>query len=106
MGNEINRDSAVYFDSEVRVVPARLARGNSRDAAPEALSRRGNECLLRLSRCCNFSRGADFIEGLIFIYLDIFFPLSITENFDRFYLNFIAEFLFKYVRFTLNTFVS
>lgn len=33
MGNEINRDSAVYFDSAARVVPARLARGNSRDAA-------------------------------------------------------------------------
>lgn len=32
MGNEINRDSAVYFDSAARVVPARLARGNSRVA--------------------------------------------------------------------------
>lgn len=34
MGNEINRDSAVYFDSVARHVPARLARGISRVAEP------------------------------------------------------------------------
>lgn len=53
MGNEINRDSAVYFDSAARVVPARLgARGISRVAKPEEFRarRRSAGCVCPLSR--------------------------------------------------------
>lgn len=86
MGNEINRDSAVYFDSEARVVPARLDRGISRGSAPEASRVAGRSADVDWLCCSDFSRAVEFFGGT-----DIYLPGYFYIEYWEFWL-----FLFKF----------